>query len=321
MIPLHSEQVLPIAKTLLPENKDYFFEPLQQERLTLFTHLVDSQITGVLVRNESDNAINVPRRLRLGSIAEINYESCFQADISPDIATTPPKKATALVAAVDAFKKLGAPHMPSRAPPRPFEALPPSGAPPMPSGAPKAFSTLETRMSNGVTIYGQPKERQILLKLVTDFPKLWIDEGFVDIAQNEWMKLPLRSDWESKVSGKAKIYPLGIKDREVVDKTFDEIYCQDRLQFTTQPTPFSYPVFMVWKTLPDGSRKGRAVVNIRGLNNLILPDAYPLPLQLDIIASMHGCTHISVLNASSFFYQWRLHPDYWHMVTVVTHRG
>ena len=319
VIPPHSEQVLSISKTSLPENKDYFFEPSQQERLTLFTHLVDSHVAGVLVRNDSDNAINVPRRLRLGSIAEINYESCFQADVSSNAATTPPRKVAALAAAVDAFAQLqaGAPYRSS-------------GVPHMPSRVPKASpiskpyadgSVMEAQMSNGVTIYGQPEERKVLSNLIDDFPKLWVDEGFVDIPQSEWMKLPLRSDWESKVSGKAKVYPLGIRDREVVDKTFDEMHRQERLQFTSQPTPFSYPVFVVWKTLPDGSRKGRAVVDIRGLNDLILPDAYPLPLQGDIIASMQGCTHISVLDASSFFYQWRLHPDYWHMVTVVTHRG
>lgn len=52
-----------------------------------------------------------------------------------------------------------------------------------------------------------------------------------------------------------------------------------------------------------------------------MPDAYPLPLQLDIIASVRGCTHLVILDIASFFYQWRLYPDFYYMFTVVTHRG
>ena len=98
---------------------------------------MDSQITGVLVKNDSDNVINVPRRLQLDSITEINYKSCFQADVSSDIATTPPKKAAVLVASVATFNqtKAKAPPMPSKAPSAP------SRAPYRPSKAPKACST------------------------------------------------------------------------------------------------------------------------------------------------------------------------------------
>lgn len=137
------------------------------------------------------------------------------------------------------------------------------------------------------------------------------------------MKVQLRHDWQNRLpnANKAKIYPLGLRDREVVDKTFDEMQKQGRLEYTTQATPFSYPVFVVWKTLLDGSKKGRAVVDIRGLNDLIVPDVYPVPLQSEVIARLLGCTHIAVMDAMSFFYQWRTHPDSRHMLTVVSHRG
>ena len=54
---------------------------------------------------------------------------------------------------------------------------------------------------------------------------------------------------------------------------------------------------------------------------MVVPDSYPLPLQSDIIATVQGCTHLAVLDATSFFYQWRLYPDFRYMFTVVTHRG
>ena len=154
-------------------------------------------------------------------------------------------------------------------------------------------------------VYGDANSTSALENLVNEFPTIWKDDGFVNVPQDEWMKITLRDDWQSRLpsTNKAKIYTLGHRDREVVDKTFDEMQQKGRLEYTTQPTPFSYPVFVVWKALPDGSRKGRAVIDIRGLNDLIVPDVYPVPLQSEVIARLLGCTHIAVIDATSFFYQ------------------
>ena len=96
---------------------------------------------------------------------------------------------------------------------------------------------------------------------------------------------------------------MGVKDKEIMDQTFDKMHTMGRLEWTKGPTPFSFPVFVVWKTNSEGIRKGRPVVDIRGLNDLLIPDAYPLPGQSEVIAILQGCTHIAVLDAASFFYQ------------------
>lgn len=134
------------------------------------------------------------------------------------------------------------------------------------------------------------------------------------------MQIPLQSDWEKRVDGKAKVYPLGTKDREFVT-TFDELHSLGQMSWTKTSTPFSYPCFVVWKTLPSGERKGRVVVDIRGLNNLTIPDAYPLPLQSDIIFAVRDGNLITVIDCVSFYYQWRVHPNDRHKFTVVSHRG
>ena len=136
------------------------------------------------------------------------------------------------------------------------------------------------------------------------------------------MTVPLKPGWESKVSAiKARIYPLGNEARLVIDDTFDEMHKQDRLQYTSDPTPFSFPVFVVFKSDHQGRRKAQAVVDIRRLNELVLPNSYPLPLQSETIANVQGCTNLAVLNAASFFYQWRLHPNHRFMFSVISDRG
>lgn len=63
-----------------------------------------------------------------------------------------------------------------------------------------------------------------------------------------------------------------------------------------------------------------AVVNICKLNDLVIPDAYLLFLQSDIIASVEGYTNWAILDTASFFYQRLLHLDHQYMFTVVIHQ-
>ena len=302
-----AQQMLPVITPKNLPDRDFIFEPAKQHNLTVYAHMVDSNIAGVIVKNETDHAVQIPKKLRLGTLQEMDYENVFFAAAE----TAKPKgqswiKKAATFAAVTSMSLAGS-----------FSSLV-NHASEISSG----FAT-ESKLSNGVMVYGNEHEKQQLSDLVDEFPSLWKDEGFAKVPQDEWMKLSLRDDWQSRLpsSKRAKVYPLGLADKAVVDKTFDALHDQGRLEYTKQPTPFSYPVFVVWKTLPNGDRKGRAVVDIRGLNNLIVPDVYPVPLQSDIIAKLLGCTHLAVLDAVSFFYQWLVHPDSRHMLTVVTHRG
>ena len=62
-------------------------------------------------------------------------------------------------------------------------------------------------------------------------------------------------------------------------------------------------------------------MDIWKLNDLVILDAYPLPLQSEIISNVQGYTNLAVLDATSFFYQWLLHPDHRYMFTVIIHQG
>ena len=66
------------------------------------------------------------------------------------------------------------------------------------------------------------------------------------------MRIPLVADWESQLPSKsARVYPLGTEGRQVVDDTFDGLHAQDKMSWTIKGTPFSFPVFVVWKPAPS----------------------------------------------------------------------
>ena len=171
-------------------------------------------------------------------------------------------------------------------------------------------------------MYGDAMAVRQIAELVAEYSTICESQDFVQILPKRWMTVSLKPGWELKVSTiKPRIYPLGNETRRVVDDTFDEMYKQGRLQYTTDPTPFSFPVFIVFKTDHQGRRKGQAVVDICRLNELVLPDFYPLSLQSEIIANVQDCTNLAVLDAVSSLYQWRLHPDHCFIFTVITHCG
>jgi hypothetical protein len=62
-------------------------------------------------------------------------------------------------------------------------------------------------------------------------------------------------------------------------------------------------------------------VDLRGLNKIIAPDAYPLPRQDDITNAIMGHYWLSIFDMLSAYYQRRVHPDDIWKLAASTHRG
>ena len=101
-------------------------------------------------------------------------------------------------------------------------------------------------LPNGVTIYRSSKQAvDHLYCFITKYNSIWYDKGFAKLLVENWIQILLKSDWESKVSRKAKVYLLSVKDRKLVDQTFDKLHELRRMSWSKNATFFSYPVFYV----------------------------------------------------------------------------
>ena len=313
-IPPHSNVAVPVTgpsktRLMLPEDRDLLFEPQTLDTLSAYAHIVDHTLSAVFVRNDTDEPITLPRRQKLGKVSEYDAADCFS--VSPenhDLATKAPKRQPnwirtslrRLVAGAAAFSA----------------AIAPVQSP---------ASVLETVHPTGVTIHGLPEARASIATAVDAFPTLWKDTGnVVNVPEEEWMDIPLVDNWrEVYKPGQARVYPVGQRDKDVIDKEFDKLHEQGRMEWTTTATPFSFPCFVVWKDTPGGEseRKGRVVVDIRALNKITMPDAYPVPSQSEILAEVRNAKVISTVDAASFFYQWWVNIAHRHRLTVASHRG
>ena len=314
ILPPRSKATVAVSYTTIPEERDFLFEPAKNFPVALYAHLVDASTKCIVAENESDLPVTLPKRQRVGRIVEFEQDlECFLTKVSNEgLAKLSPRSTWERNVLNDIISTASI----TPNPPSAFN-ISTDGSPPIDSAVP----TPERQDDYGVTYYGSLEQYERLRNVVYQYPTIWTDTGgFADVPEDKWMTIPLKEGWQDKTKGKAKVYPLGIRDREIVDKEFDKLHAQGRMEWTSEHTPFTFPVFVVWREL-NGSRKGRAVVDICGLNQITIPDAYPLPLQWEIIAMVRDSAFISTIDCVSFFYQWRTSPRDRHKLTVVSHRG
>ena len=274
----------------LPQNRDMLFEPTHAN---FFAHVVDAQMFWIYANNATSVPIVISAKVKLGNLVECATDGYFLTLLTDaNLALRGNQK----LAARARLKKVLAHH---------------------------TSISEELKLASGVTVYDSDPEAGRQIAAVADsYPELWVDNGNVaDVTEEEWMKIPLINNWQDVYKpANAKVYLLEPRNREVVDAQFDKLHQQGRLKWSTEATPFSYPCFVVWKEV-NGIKKGRVVVDIRTLNKITVPNVYPVPSQSDIINAVQGCRYISVVDYSSFFYQWRVYRVYRHRLAVVSHRG
>ena len=297
----HSFLTVSIEPVELSAGRDLIFEPEQLDTLTLSASIVDNSLLSLMIRNDTDLPVTFARHTRLDKVLEYEAEGCFQIDMEHvTLAEKPPKKVRSKSLIKKAFKGLMC--------------------------AVAAFSAVisikKTVYSIGVTIYEDMIAIAKIAKVVEAFSSLWKDiDNVINVSENQWMEISLVENWqEIYKAGQARVYPVGVRDKEVIDKAFDKLHEQGRMEWTTTSTPFSFPCFVVWRETVDGP-KGRVVIDIRALNKITVPDAYPVSMQSEILALLRNATHISTVDAAAFFYQWWVQRQHRYRLSVSLHRG
>jgi hypothetical protein len=61
------------------------------------------------------------------------------------------------------------------------------------------------------------------------------------------MQIPLIKGWELQIASikLRQVYPISLKDQEVINNTFNKLYDQGCMDWTDNHLPSGYPVFVV----------------------------------------------------------------------------
>lgn len=91
-----------------------------------------------------------------------------------------------------------------------------------------------------------------------------------------------------------------------MDHILDTLADQGRIEKVplSEPCPIASPAFVTYN-----NGKPRVVVDLRKVNTKLVPDAYPLPQQDDVLNTLGGSTIFSSLDFTKFFFQQRINPE------------
>ena len=148
----------------IPGDRDSLFTP-EYKQITLYNHAVDANFSFVHAINLSDKPIVIPRKARLGTVSNLEEVNACMAHQDAEIAR----------ADQDSLLRIKATH--------PLGESNPHRA--------------QRKMPNGVTIYGNDTK---FADLVNKHPEVWKNPGgFTNIPENEWMRVPLLDDWQTRI--------------------------------------------------------------------------------------------------------------------------
>src|SRR5579859_5004507 len=127
------------------------------------------------------------------------------------------------------------------------------------------------------------------------------------------MQIPLKPGAVLDSKGR---YRVSKRDEAAIDEMFDKACADGRLSIAEGVVAVGWPVFVVWK-----NGKARPVVDLRGLNEQTVMDAYPLPRPDDVTSRIKGKYYLALVDLQKSFYQLYLAcKDRWK-TTMLTHRG
>ena len=126
----------------------------------------------------------------------------------------------------------------------------------------------------------------------------------INLPFDKWMKI---NTINAKISKSSRVFKLRFENKSFVNKKFDVLHTQNKLEWISKFIFYVFPVFVVWHTIhlsnKTSQRKNRVIVDIRNLNKIIEFDVYFMPLQSNIISCVQKCKYISIMNCVSFFHQ------------------
>ena len=183
-------------------DKDYFFELVSTVNFSIYAHVVDLNIKAILVRNENIHWIKIFKNFRLSVFNEMSYSNAYVVDFdASDLAIKSFKKEHK-----DAwFNKISVTFVST-------------------SDLSSNIVHNDVTLKNDVTIHqSSDQTMQDFANVINNYFNFWIDQEFANLFMNNWIRILLKLDWKKIIKKKVKVYFLSIKNKILIDITFDKL--------------------------------------------------------------------------------------------------
>ena len=188
-------------------NNDYIFE-FDQANFFIYAHVINANIKVVLIRNDNFTAIKISRNLRFEKIIEMNYSNVCLMNFSVAKLILRRFKTEHKQFYWNKILKVYN-----------FAV----------SDAISSFSD-DTILFNEIIIHNSSQSTvKVFFKLVQSYFILWNNHDFANLSEKNWMRISLKTNWEFKIKEKVKMYSVEVKNKEIIDKTFNKLHDEKKL--------------------------------------------------------------------------------------------
>lgn len=82
LISFKSKKLIFILRSSILKDKDFLFKLNTHVKFIMFVHFMNTVFTKVLIKNEFNVVVQILRKFDIDLIIEVNYENCFQINLS-----------------------------------------------------------------------------------------------------------------------------------------------------------------------------------------------------------------------------------------------
>ena len=157
-----------------------------------------------------------------------------------------------------------------------------------------------------------PDQREQIKKIVLKNISAFSVDGRLGNYDKTLVEFPMKPDAKP-----VSLPPFGASSpekRRVINEQMDAWLQLEVIEPSV--SPWGAPAFIVYR-----QNKPRMVIDYRKLNELIIPDEFPLPRQDDILQTLTGANWLSTLDALAGFTQLQIKPEDREKTAFRTHRG
>lgn len=157
-----------------------------------------------------------------------------------------------------------------------------------------------------------PDQRQAIEKVVWKNRTAFSLEGRLGEYEDTFVEIPIKEN--SKPISLPPFKIMSPKSRKIMDDQMDLWINLEVIE--PSKSPWGAPGFIAYR-----NGKPRMVIDYRKLNELVIPDEFPLPRQDDILQALTGSQWLSTLDALAGFTQLKIAEGDKEKTAFRTHRG
>ncbi len=164
-------------------NRDFFFESSSEVSIFIYSHVIDARTTEIIIRNKSAKSMKISR----------NYNDCFYASQKHQLALQTFKK-NRMIEDLKAELTLEVVNR-SRSSSKNSK---------IEIFVDEINEKFEKKIFFDVIVFEDKSEKQKFDRLINEFSKIWKNEEFINVLEEQWMRLSLKENWQNKMTAKIR---------------------------------------------------------------------------------------------------------------------